>query len=289
MVRPEIRGCGTLGVISWRCVFSSRRLTEWLAGGVSPALRRSCAALFWLAFPEGCRICGRQLEEVSRVPVCEGCLNAPQPLPAEHFCIACRTPFHNRFPLDEHGLCALCRLGLRGFDAAYSAGAYEGVLRELVHLFKYGRVRSLARPLGERLASAIPLEERFEVIVPVPLHWRRRLARGFNQARLLARAVARRYAAPVASLLRRRRWTDSQAGLSHAQRRANVSGAFAVRRPEQVRGRRVLLVDDVMTTGATASACATALKRAGAHYVAVLTLARADRRAPAVPASQGVR
>jgi len=260
-----------------------------LAGGVSPALRRGGAALFWLVFPEGCRICGRQLEQVSRVPVCEGCLSAPQPLTAEHFCTACRTPFQNRFPLDEQGLCALCRLGLRGFDAAYSAGAYEGVLRELVHLFKYGRVKSLARPLGERLALAIPREARFEVIVPVPLHWRRRLTRGFNQARLLARAVARRYAVPVASVLRRRRRTDSQAGLTHAQRRANVSGAFAVRRPEQVRGRRVLLVDDVMTTGATAAACAVALKRAGASYVAVLTLARADRRMPMIRAGQEVR
>ena len=250
-------------------------------------MRKSCAAFFWLVFPEGCRICGRELEDVSRVPVCPDCLNAPQPFEAEYFCSACRTPFQNRFPLDEQGRCALCRLGLRGFDAAYSFGAYEDVLRELIHLFKYGRVRSLARPLSERLVSAIPWDQRFDVIVPVPLHWRRRLARGFNQANLLAGAVARRYALPVSSALKRRRRTDSQAGLSNAKRRANVSGAFAVRRPEQVRGRRVLLVDDVMTTGATASACAAALKRAGAAHVAVLTLARTDRRAflPSRPAA----
>ena len=212
------------------------------------------------------------------MPVCEGCLSAPQPLEAEYFCAACRTPFQSRFPLDEQGRCALCRLGLRGFDAAYSFGAYEGVLRELIHLLKYGRVRSLAGPLGERLASALPLDQHFDVVAPVPLHWRRRLARGFNQAALLARAVARRYAAPVSRALKRRRRTSNQAGLSHAKRRANVSGAFVVRRPDRVRGRRVLLVDDVMTTGATASACAAALKRAGAAYVAVLTLARTDRR-----------
>lgn len=237
-------------------------------------------------FPEGCRICGRELEHISRAPVCPQCLNAPQPFEAEYFCSACRTPFQNRFPLDEQGRCALCRLGLRGFEAAYCFGAYEDVLRELIHLFKYGRVRSLARPLGERLVSALPWDQRFDVIVPVPLHWRRRLARGFNQANLLAGAVARRYGLPVSPALKRRRRTDSQAGLSNAKRRANVSGAFAVRRPEVVRGRRVLLVDDVMTTGATASACAAALKRAGAAYVAVLTLARTDRRAflPAPPA-----
>lgn len=241
-------------------------------------------------FPDGCRVCGRDLEDISRVPVCPQCLSAPQPLEAEYFCSACRTPFQNRFPLDEQGRCALCRLGLRGFDAVYSFGAYEGVLRELIHLLKYGRVRSLARALGERLAAALPLDQRFDVIVPVPLHWRRRLARGFNQAALLAGAVARRYAVPVSPALKRRRRTGSQAGLSHAQRRANVSGAFAVRRPKRVRGRRVLLVDDVMTTGATASACAAALKQAGAAYVAVLTLARTDRRTllPALPVSPEV-
>lgn len=223
-------------------------------------------------------MCGRPLEQLSRIPVCPPCLNAPQPLEAEYFCAACRTPFRNRFPLDEQGRCALCRLGLRGFDAAYSFGAYEGVLRELIHLLKYGRVRTLAAPLGEKLASALPVDQRFDVVSPVPLHWRRRLRRGFNQSALLARAVARRYGVRVTNVLKRRRGTASQAGLSHARRRENVSGAFLVRRPERVRGRRVLLIDDVMTTGATASACATALKRAGAGYVAVLTLARTDRR-----------
>ncbi len=232
-------------------------------------------------------MCGRPLEEISRVPVCRECLNAPQPLEAEYFCSSCRTPFQNRFPLDEQGRCALCRLGLRGFDAAYSFGAYEGVLRELIHLLKYGRVRSLTVALGERLAAALPLEQRFDVVVPVPLHWRRRLARGFNQSAWLAGAVARRYAVPVVAALKRRRGTVSQAGLSHAKRRANVSGAFVVRRPGEVRGRRVLLIDDVMTTGATASACAAALKRAGAGYVAVLTLARTDRRI--VPSSLPAR
>jgi len=264
----------------WRCVFSSRWLTVLAPGSLALALRQTSVALFWLVFPEGCRICGRRLDEVSRIPVCADCLSAPRPLEAEHFCVSCRTPFQNRFPLDEQGRCPACRLGLRGFDAAYSFGAYEGVLRQLIHLFKYARIRPLARPLGEYLAAALPRDQRFELIVPVPLHWRRRLARGFNQAALLAAAVARRYGVAVAPALRRRRRTPSQAGLSNAQRRANVAGAFVARRKQDLAGRRVLLVDDVMTTGATASACAAALKRAGASHVAVLTLARADRRAP---------
>jgi ComF family protein len=168
---------------------------------------------------------------------------------------------------------------LLSFDAAYSFGAYEGRLRELIHLFKYSRVRPLARPLGSYLASAIPRDQSFDVVVPVPLHWRRLWERGFNQSDLLARAVARRYGAPVVRALRRRRATATQAGLTNARRRANVAGAFAVKRARAVSGRRVLLVDDVMTTGATASACAGALKRAGSRYVAVLALARVDRRA----------
>jgi ComF family protein len=239
--------------------------------------------LFSVLFPDECRVCERPLEQVSRIPVCASCLKEPKPLVAEYFCVSCRTPFQNRFPLDAEGRCGLCRFGLRGFDAAYSFGAYEGTLRELIHLFKYGRIRTLAKPLGEHLASAIPGDQRFDLIVPVPLHWRRRFQRGFNQAALLAASIARRYAMPVVAVVRRRRATASQAGLSNPRRRANVAGAFVVPRRSKVEGRRILLVDDVLTTGATASACAAALKRAGARYVAVLTLARADRRLAITP------
>lgn len=192
--------------------------------------------------------------------------------------------------MDEEGRCALCRFGLRGFDAAYSFGAYEGTLRELIHLFKYGRIRTLAGPLGDLLAAAIPRDQRFDAIVPVPLHWRRQWRRGFNQSALLAEAVARRYGVRITPAVRRIRATTIQAGLSNAKRRANVAGAFRVRRKRDVEGRRVLLVDDVMTTGATASACAAALKRAGARYVALLTVARVDRRLaqPVAPAAAAV-
>jgi ComF family protein len=165
-----------------------------------------------------------------------------------------------------------------GFDAAYSWGAYDGRLRELIHLFKYAGVRPLGKVLGEWIALAMPRQERFDRIVPVPLHWRRRWRRGFNQSELLARSVARRYGLRVSNVLRRVRATATQAGLSHSARRANVDAAFRVRQGASLEGQRVLLVDDVMTTGATASACARALKQAGARYVAVLTLARADRR-----------
>lgn len=180
--------------------------------------------------------------------------------------------------MDAEGRCALCRNGLRGFDAAYSFGAYEGALRKLIHLYKYGKVQTLARPLGELLLRALPRDERFDLVVPVPLHWRRRWQRGFNQAELLARLVAARRAIPVTKVLRRVRSTSAQAGLSGTGRRRNVAAAFRCRNSSLMKGRRVLLIDDVMTTGSTAAACALALKRAGASRVALLTVARVDRR-----------
>jgi ComF family protein len=188
-------------------------------------------------------------------------------------------PFVNRFPLDETGRCALCRLGLQGFDAVYSYGSYEGSLRELVHLFKYSGVRPLARTFGQFMVRALPRETAFDVIVPMPLHWFKQWQRGFNQSDLLAREIGRKWNVPVRSLIRRRKNTSPQAGLTNAKRRANVSGAFHMTRGRSLAGMRVLLIDDVVTTGATASACARVLKRAGAAHVALLALARTDRRA----------
>lgn len=258
------------------------------------ALRAASRYLFTLLFPDDCRVCGKPLDQVSRVPVCRGCLAAPEPLDAEYFCSCCRAPFVSPHPLDEQGRCALCRRGLTGFDAAYAYGAYEGRLRQLIHLFKYDGIRTLAGPLAELLLAALPRQERFDAIVPMPLHWRKRWQRGFNQAKLLAEALSRRTGIPVLEAVRRRRATPPQAGLSNAERRRNVAGAFEVRRRARVEGRRLLLVDDVFTTGATAGACAAALKRAGAERVSVLALARTDRRliwlspAPSRPQSMAI-
>jgi len=234
--------------------------------------------VFPLIFPDECRVCAETLREVSRVPVCARCLCDPQPLRAEYFCVACRTPFLNHFPLDESGRCPLCRLGLTGFDAVYSYGSYEGSLRKLIHLFKYDKIYSLARPLAGFLARVLPREERFDVIVPMPLHWRRQWERGFNQSELLAGVIAKKWGVPMQRAVRRVKSTAPQAGLTNAKRRANVGGAFAVRRNVRLSDARVLLVDDVLTTGATAAACARVLKRAGAAHVALLALARTDRR-----------
>jgi len=204
---------------------------------------------------------------------------------AEFYCQSCRTPFLNHFPLDEQGRCALCRNGVRGFDAAYCYGSYEGVLREWIHLYKYRGIKKLARPLGDLLADAAPRGENCDAIVPVPLHWLRRWSRGFNQAELLARDLGRRLRIPVISALRRTRATLAQAGLSNTARRRNVAQAFRTGRAP-VAGKRILLIDDVMTTGSTAAACARALKQAGAARVILVTVARVDRRLGGTVTSQ---
>jgi ComF family protein len=235
-----------------------------------------------LFFPDNCRVCKRALAKWTRVPVCEECLASPVPLEADYFCAVCNTAFANGWPLDESGVCAACRSGLRGFDRAASFGTYEGNLRSLIHLYKYSGMKPLARPLAAYLERAIPIDERYDAVVPVPLHWRKQWDRGFNQAELLARHVAKRRGIPVLNVLRRKRATATQAGLASAGRRRNVAGAFVLKsgampHPRLV-DRKILLIDDVMTTGATASACASALKRGGAKFVSLLTLARVDRR-----------
>ena len=235
-------------------------------------------ALFSLFFPADCRVCNTPLTKWTRVPVCNSCLTSPEAIEADYFCTACQTPFRNSMPLDQQGVCRACRAGLRGFDRAVTFGFYEGTLRSLIHLFKYAGMRPLARPLSRLMQRALPVDQAFDAVVPVPLHWRKKLRRGFNQAELLAREISRQRGVPVAGALRRKRPGGVQASLSLSERRRNVAGVFEARPRVPVSGKRILLIDDVMTTGATASACAVALKRAGAKSVALLTLARVDRR-----------
>lgn len=149
-------------------------------------------------------------------------------------------------------------------------------------------MRPLAKPLADCMVRVAGDFEPIDFCVPVPLNRWRLWRRGFNQAELLARRVACLLAVPCRSkILRRIRRTESQAGLSNQQRRSNVGGAFAVMRGAALRGTRILLVDDVMTTGATLDACARVLKRAGVEHVGAVTIARAKRRIIEVNTQQG--
>ena len=224
--------CGTLSTHR-RCAFSSSLLTRTAAS----SLQAIPHGIFSLFFPAECRICDAPLKGFTRVPVCLDCLNAPAPLEAEYFCSSCDAPFQNSFPLDAEGVCGLCRSGLQGFDRASSFGFYEGALRSLIHLFKYSGMRPLAGRLAGLLDRALPLDDRYDFIVPVPLHWRRRWSRGFNQAELLARQISKHRRIPILNALKRRKATADQAGLTSAGRRRNIVGRFPFakrpRRPGQ--------------------------------------------------------
>jgi ComF family protein len=242
------------------------------------------ASLFSVFFPSECRICGMPLTKISRLPVCQECLDAMRPT-AEDVCSICGERLFLSYALDPSGesRCGLCRRAEPNFARAAAYGSYESGLRELIHLLKYGGVRPAANVLGRMLADAIsnlePELADFVVVVPVPLHRSKFRQREFNQAELIARA-ATKIQHPQDRLrlcpdvLVRKRETASQIGLSRRQRRENLRGAFAVAQPEAVKGHEVLVVDDVFTTGATVSECTRVLLRAGASKVWVATVAR---------------
>ena len=178
--------------------------------------------------------------------------------------------------------CGLCRRLEPPYVKATAYGSYDGGLRELIHLLKYNGVRPAANVLGRMLAEAMEdLQPHFSeteiLVAPVPLHARKLRQRGFNQSELIARAAIKLKTSGFrlsANLLERCRETTSQIGLSRHQRRENIRGAFRVVKPDEVRGREVLVVDDVFTTGTTVSECARILRRAGASKVYVATVAR---------------
>jgi ComF family protein len=180
------------------------------------------------------------------------------------FCTKCGAPF-----TAIEGLCGRCRKGEYAFDFARSALLFTRPLREIIHHLKYSDRPSLANPLGDMLKDCLQRESfTGDLIVPVPLHRSRQRRRGYNQAELIARRLGR----PVAKgLIRRRKDTPSQTGLSRAERRQNLAAAFEVRAEVKA---TVIVVDDVYTTGATMNEIAKTLKRAGAERVEVLTVAR---------------
>jgi ComF family protein len=187
--------------------------------------------------------------------------------------------------LDGERPCGGCRVNPPPFAFVRAVAAYEGVMRAAIHALKYRGRTMVGAPLGTLLAESgaarlpgVPATL-VDAIVPVPLHPARQAERGFNQAELLARACGRRWGVPVwPRVLRRVRPTRPQTELDGAARRANVRGAFAAPRPAAIAGRRLVLVDDVLTTGATLGAAATALRASGAALVGALVLARVTGR-----------
>jgi ComF family protein len=224
-------------------------------------------AILNLLFPQLCVLCGAQIFERRWSAACPDCWSKLEPIPRP-FCLQCGMPA----PAIETR-CGACRRGEHAFDFARSLYLFNDPMRGVIHHLKYSARVSLAKPLGPPLRACLALGG-FEakVVVPVPLHRARVRERGFNQAELLARQLG----LPVnLRLLKRRKNTPSQTGLSRSQRTLNLSAAFEV---QSAPPDKVLVVDDVYTTGSTLHEIAKTLKRAGASRVEVLTVARVLRQ-----------
>jgi len=290
-----------------RCVFrrDSGSLTfdvppsetsRWRA--VARVLRSPMDALSCALLPASCTLCGSPLPQLSSVPICAVCWTE-FPLQSGSACARCGDtldiPGVVSTPASS-SLCRVCRLAPPRFVRAVAYGLYQGKMKAAIHALKYDRLHPASRLLGQMLAKAIaqlatdaPAEM---LVVPVPLHRSKFADRGFNQARALADQALGflRHSHPAwrltlaPSTLMRLRPTQSQAGLSPRARRLNVRGAFSVSNSAAIAARHILLVDDILTTGATARAAALALTRAGAASVWVATLARA-RRVPNHPSN----
>lgn len=228
------------------------------------ALLRAVADLL---FPPACQLC----RQVGRFPLCPPCQGQFR-LIVPPVCQRCGRPL--RGPPGLVATCLSCRYWWYHYASARAAGVYDGSLRDAIHALKFRGCRAMAAPLGALMAQVAWWEvPPAGALVPVPLHARRLRERGFNQSELLARAIGRVLRIPVLPALRRIRSTEAQSRLTVEARRENVRGAFQAR--GSLGGQAVVLVDDVVSTGFTASECARQLRRAGAREVHLLTAAMA--------------
>lgn len=193
------------------------------------------------------------------------CIDSP-------LCTICGTPFSDR---GADRLCRKCQLSPPPFNRARAATEYGGAIASAIQRFKYSKILDISPHFTGYLSTVYGQINPVDLIVPIPLHPRRLRARGFNQSALLAGSLAR--GARIhwdPTLMLRIRDTPTQTGLSRNQRRDNIKGAFSVRRPKKVAGKSILIVDDVITTGATVQEAALTLRRAGARRVEIIALAR---------------
>lgn len=228
-----------------------------------------------LAYPNACVACGAPIAGFVALPLCAECTVKAE-FSGDMMCPRCGAGIR-RDPEDVKK-CPKCYDLQLNFRRAVSLAPYEKPLGEVVKALKFRGYRHFARPLAEYLAEVLrrrDFAQEIDIIVPVPIHWRRKFSRGFNQSELIARYLGTLLDIPVdRRSLRRTRNTKPQTKLSGAERLQNLKGAFKVRRPRAVEGKRILLLDDVMTTGGTMTECARELRRAGAKDIYAAVVAR---------------
>ncbi|MCG0275600.1 MAG: ComF family protein [Thermosediminibacteraceae bacterium] len=222
-------------------------------------------------FPERpfCVLCGARLSKGVHL-LCGECRDKLEPV-SPPLCMKCGRPLDR-----ENTVCTDCDGKNHYFIEARAFGVYRGVLKEIIHLYKYRRERRLSELIGLKMTETLQRQNwpSFDYLVAVPLHPERERERGFNQSLLLARVISGRTGIPVFRGLLRTRPTEHQSLLEKPQREANVAGAFTVKDGSKIRGKTLLLIDDVYTTGSTAGECSKILLEAGAARVYVLTAAR---------------
>ncbi len=240
----------------------------------SPVAPKALHALLSLFYPATCVVCSENIERSQYL--CDTCRSRAPRIVAP-FCAKCSEPFPGA--ITQTFNCANCENRTLHFDCAVAAYRSRGIVRRLVHQFKYSGQRYLRFPIAEWLGETMrdPRLDgrRFDVIVPVPLHPARERERGFNQATLLAERLGDSTGVSLYPALERIRYTTTQTVHDRAERIENLRGAFRLRKNRDVRDLRVLLIDDVLTTGSTLSECARVLKAAGAVSVHAATAARA--------------
>lgn len=233
-------------------------------------------ALLDILFPPLCHGCKTFIPDAGELHLCPDCL-AQSPLISSPHCTVCGLPFLTEGGIDHR--CGGCGDDPPAFAAARAAVLFAGPVRELIHRFKYGKKVQHSRPLAllaARQLGEFAAANAADLIIPVPLHVKRLRQRGFNQAVLLGEILAKKWRLPLSRKnLSRIRWTEPQINLTAAERKQNVRGAFALKDAAAIRERRIILLDDVYTTGSTVAECARTLKKGGAEAVFVVTVARA--------------
>lgn len=236
-------------------------------------LKQAFAPLVDLVYPPRCPLCGSAIADQDGL--CTSCWSELV-IPGEPSCASCQRPL-GEGERGEGTICAPCMANPATHDGISAATIYNDASRQLVLSFKYGRKIALARMLARQMTARLPTLDGEWLVIPVPLHRWRLWQRGFNQSALLAREIARlRDSELVVDGLLRRKPTPSLGGLGSKERARVLAGAIEANpaRAEQLNGAQVLLVDDVMTSGATTNACISALRKAGASKVRISCIAR---------------